>query len=956
MEFFYHPWYMAAGGALISSPIIIHLINRMRFKRIRWAAMEFLLKSQKRNRRKLIIEQMILLLLRILLVLLAAFLVARFVYGSGTTRGASHLVVVDDTLSMNDMSKEGGKEAIAYETAIDQIKELAKSASEASSAQNIRIFLLSEIGGSPIYEGRLSDRSVDEIDARFTALQRKPTLMHVSPLVALQKGRQYLGDQEGAGHKVLHFYSDFRDRDWTTGTDADKLTEEIRSTLDAGISLNLVDVASPTRPQRKEVKTVSAHNNVAITDLKAETRVAIEDSEVEFTVALANFGTAKTGAFVEVFINNEPILASSRMLDDIEPGKTKEHKFPLRFARRARPGMEINERDNLEDRERKRRLEREQFNVRVTIRKEETGLNADNTRDLIIEVRKKVPTLVVDGNKPEHRGNEGSDMMLLRSFYEASGIYEVEERQLQDLEKADLDLYPSIMMLNVKEIPDPVIKRLQAYVNNGGSLCFFMGDEVSADHYNTKLFKAGLFPLLINARQYDPLAEAGIVDLEARKKERERLVQVSPTPKILFPKPDHVLVRRLSPFVSLFRYLGVNLYWRAQGRTTWDPDLKRSEVLVALPNTGNVKTYQLRAMELAQNAVSQTIKLADKEPEYKRFIEPVRGYEREIRKALASGELYKLGEALEDMLKNPGAKEKDKAVRPPMAELWGNADMKALKGELEEFRESVLYGDPLLVSRKTGKGRVVAYLTTAGVAPLRGVLGEDQVPWNNWGAGSKIQELYPIFLIDLHRTLISEGEAPNRLLGEDVQFTLDSKRYSPSYTYSHTRQPDIALGETADKMKPTPEKGVLEKKAGGVFDFSLTNIRQPGVYRVNLTLLGDGPEEDRQEVRAFAYNVDAASEGDLKRASRDRMVPELPPGDNTKRGKLSFRVVGDSVEEFKERQPDASESSLLYLFFILILVVEQAMAVHLSFHARANEQSGAVAATPASTPATAAAA
>ena len=78
-ELFLQPWYMVAGGALVSSPIIIHLINRMRFKRVRWAAMEFLLKSQKRNRRRLIIEQLILLLLRCLLVLLAGFLVARFV-------------------------------------------------------------------------------------------------------------------------------------------------------------------------------------------------------------------------------------------------------------------------------------------------------------------------------------------------------------------------------------------------------------------------------------------------------------------------------------------------------------------------------------------------------------------------------------------------------------------------------------------------------------------------------------------------------------------------------------------------------------------------------------------------------------------------------------------------------------------------------------------------------------
>src|SRR6516165_6636887 len=101
MELFLHPWYMAAGGLLVSLPIIIHLINRMRFKRIRWAAMEFLLKSQKRNRRRLIIEQLILLALRCLLVLLAGFLVARFIGATADTgAGTTHIVVLDDTPSM----------------------------------------------------------------------------------------------------------------------------------------------------------------------------------------------------------------------------------------------------------------------------------------------------------------------------------------------------------------------------------------------------------------------------------------------------------------------------------------------------------------------------------------------------------------------------------------------------------------------------------------------------------------------------------------------------------------------------------------------------------------------------------------------------------------------------------------------------------------------------------------
>src|SRR5688572_21052729 len=100
---FSNPFFVAAGVGLVSSPIIIHLINRLRFKRLRWAAMEFLLKAQKRNRRRLIIEQLLLLLLRCMLVLLAAFLVSRFIgftFGGYSGTDGLHVVLLDDTLSM----------------------------------------------------------------------------------------------------------------------------------------------------------------------------------------------------------------------------------------------------------------------------------------------------------------------------------------------------------------------------------------------------------------------------------------------------------------------------------------------------------------------------------------------------------------------------------------------------------------------------------------------------------------------------------------------------------------------------------------------------------------------------------------------------------------------------------------------------------------------------------------
>src|ERR1043166_1376800 len=101
---FINPYTLAAGGLLVATPIIIHLINRIRFRRVKWAAMEFLLKAQKRMRRRKILEQLILLFLRCLLVALIAMLCGRFIgCGDGAgkqTRPTTHVIILDDTPSM----------------------------------------------------------------------------------------------------------------------------------------------------------------------------------------------------------------------------------------------------------------------------------------------------------------------------------------------------------------------------------------------------------------------------------------------------------------------------------------------------------------------------------------------------------------------------------------------------------------------------------------------------------------------------------------------------------------------------------------------------------------------------------------------------------------------------------------------------------------------------------------
>ena len=60
----FHPVFARGArrrAAAVAIPVIIHLINRKRYKIVPWAAMQFLLAAQKQTRKCMRIEQLLLL-------------------------------------------------------------------------------------------------------------------------------------------------------------------------------------------------------------------------------------------------------------------------------------------------------------------------------------------------------------------------------------------------------------------------------------------------------------------------------------------------------------------------------------------------------------------------------------------------------------------------------------------------------------------------------------------------------------------------------------------------------------------------------------------------------------------------------------------------------------------------------------------------------------------------------
>src|SRR3954469_13401085 len=102
---FLSPLLMGAGAAATSIPIIIHLLNKRKFRVVVWAAMEWLLAAQRRNARRLRMQRWLLLAIRCLAILLIAAGIAEMILQNtaiGSLLGEQRAVIIlwDDSYSM----------------------------------------------------------------------------------------------------------------------------------------------------------------------------------------------------------------------------------------------------------------------------------------------------------------------------------------------------------------------------------------------------------------------------------------------------------------------------------------------------------------------------------------------------------------------------------------------------------------------------------------------------------------------------------------------------------------------------------------------------------------------------------------------------------------------------------------------------------------------------------------
>lgn len=909
---FLNPANMVLGGALISAPIIIHLINRMRYKRIQWAAMEFLLKSQKRNRRRLIIEQLVLLLLRILLVLLAGLLLARFLgfsfAGIFQPQNTVHLVILDDRLSMTDHWKtEEGDPKDSFNVSKQLIeKEIAKPAAQARSPQRLVLARLSDLTkprpdpnspvAPPLFDQRLTEDSLKDLNNLLPRIE-ECSFLHLDLDKGVKAAREIL-DKHGQDEKFLHIVSDFRQRQWGEPGGAE-LAKTLAAAKQAGIQITLVDAAHPVRTESQKVPLY--HDNLAIVDLRPEARVAAEGIPVQFTVAVANFSTSeRKNVRVTIKVEGVERPEGSLTIQSIPAGTTSAQTFQVALVKLGY---------NL---------------ITANLENEEVGLQGDNIRYATLEVRRQVPILLIDGDlaggdKP------GGDSRVLRDVFTSNRGYEVMRAGVSELEKPTLEQYPGIYILNVRTISDKGLTNLRNYVGNGGSVAFFLGDRVNDPaFYNTNLYEngKGIFPVPLADRPTQPLTDADKLDrlLDGQAKV---FVRNESHPIVAEAFKDKGEKGERNFMLASFKFLIFDRYYPVP-RLKWEPEGGRADEVLTLPNRRSIEDYKEEAIKIREG-----LPIADeKQAKYRPGLE---NHQRALATVLISGKnLFELGNALEALLQDPGTTDDPK--KPSMAEFWKQADPKIteLKTRIEKLIEIVRYGDPLLVAGRYKKGRTVAFLSTAGNFQNPG-----EKKWNDWSGGNPGSASFPPFILDLQKFLTSLESDAILTVGSPLQLQVDATRYEPRLKAFF--QGEIREGNPAKEAKEGAEKkddlvslGELTgPETAGKLLFQFDNTQKPGIYYFDLTQRGDGTSEPKVERRGFAFNVDAINESDLRRAARS----DLDRGGNSG---IYLNTPG-TPPPWADRKTDLSESAWFYLLFLVILIIEQALAVHLSFHLKGSE-------------------
>jgi hypothetical protein len=477
-------------GAAAAVPILIFLFARQRFRRVDWAAMDFLLRAFQKQKRRLRVENLLLLILRCaVLILLALAWADPKIEGADAFGGAGDtrqeiVVVLDDSFSTGDREASG---ETPFRRGHDQALRLVRGL-KAARGDTVTVIAAAKPARLLLKRDNNLDRAAGEID-RLELSDAATDLVHAfayanSALEGFAKGAKVLlftDLQKAAFFQTAPKAGPVDPPAPATpgretaaaGAPQPALVAELVALKAAGASVTVI--AAPTEDSE----------NLAITDLALTGKYAGVGQSTRVTATVKNFGRRPASGAVNFFTDGAEARVDAQNVEMIPPGATQAVDFRYVFTT---PGPHLVEARFVAD-----------------------SLEADNRRLLSLRIADRVRTLIVDG-APGARPDEEESYFVRTalelgsgpnrpSYFASKTVTEV------GFDRENLDEFDLVLLLNVQLVSQRRVRELEQFVAKGGGLLLFVGDRVKPAEFNDAFWKAGKG--LSPARLGDAVGEVG---------------------------------------------------------------------------------------------------------------------------------------------------------------------------------------------------------------------------------------------------------------------------------------------------------------------------------------------------------------------------------------------------------------------------------------------------------------
>ncbi|MBM4018096.1 MAG: VWA domain-containing protein [Planctomycetes bacterium] len=438
---FLNPW-LLAGLAGVAVPILIHLLNRFRQRRIDWAAMELLRRAIVIRQRRIRIEDLILLALRCLAVVLVALAMSRPTLSTagakwfGAQEQVGAVIALDGSFSMAFRPGVGSR----FDRAIETVKDL-KAALDPGDPTSLVL-----MGNRPRialratgYDDRRLEKALKEMQPLPEPLNLEQCLDQLLPLVR----------ETRAPVRECYIVTDAQAATWGN------LSEKARRALrDIGQEARIFVL--PLAPDSGE--------NTALAGLALQSGSLRRGTLARLAAEVRNFGRlTQDRVVVSLLAGEKPV--DQRVVERLAPGGAQ--TVPL-FVRLDEPGS-----------------------LRLTATIGHDALDTDNVRHAVARVRDQVRVLVVDGD-PSDRPYRGETDYLATALLPkpppgGKPSMAVEAVPWVELPSKNPDTYDVVILANLPDIRQAQVDELFGFVQEGGGLAVFLGDKVNPVLLNPRM-------------------------------------------------------------------------------------------------------------------------------------------------------------------------------------------------------------------------------------------------------------------------------------------------------------------------------------------------------------------------------------------------------------------------------------------------------------------------------------